>query len=95
METYPLADSLTLPECRRFAFPLSGDPTPDGYGGHSIKAVRTGAFRPPEKGDWYLSGAEPYAWRCKGKMRSSYNIARLVRVVTEMKPVESIIDDRR
>lgn len=42
------------------------------------KAVTTGEFRPPRKGEWYISGAIPEAYDAKADLSCSYWIARLV-----------------
>lgn len=52
----------------------------------NVRAVPTGEFRCPRKGEWYLSGAIVCAYRAGGNFTSKYHIARLVavrRVVTE------------
>ena len=45
-----------------------------------IRAIRTGEFRPPVKGEWYLSGACAEAWKTRGNLETPYHILRLVRV---------------
>lgn len=46
---------------------------------HRIKAVATGEFRCPQKGEWFLSGAIVHAYRWAGTPGATpYHIARLV-----------------
>jgi len=50
----------------------------------SVRAQWTGEFRPPKKGEWYLSGAVVEAYLAKNDLQSPYHLARLVRVRTEV-----------
>lgn len=43
-------------------------------------AIRTGAFRAPRKGEWYLSGAIPEAYRAENDMSEAYYILKLIYV---------------
>lgn len=43
----------------------------------SLAAVRTGEFRAPRRGEWYLSGAIPEAWQAPNDLSQSYHIVRL------------------
>jgi hypothetical protein len=43
-----------------------------------IKAKPTKEKRPPGKGEWFLSGAIPEAYRSDGGMMSCYRIVKLV-----------------
>ena len=47
---------------------------------HGIKAVKTGEFRRPKTGEWFLSGAVPQAYRCYygPAMNCAYYIVTLV-----------------
>jgi hypothetical protein len=40
--------------------------------------MATGEFRPPYKGEWFLSGSYIEAYRAENDLRSSYHIAKLV-----------------
>lgn len=42
-------------------------------------ATPTGEFRPPKKGEWYLSGAIIEAWCASNDLQWEYWIARIVR----------------
>lgn len=61
---YPLAD---------WHFAKSEDPS-------GIRAEWTGEFRPPKKGEWYLSGALIEAYQARTNMADPYHIARIVRI---------------
>lgn len=41
-------------------------------------ALSTGEFRPPKKGEWYLSGATVEAYYAPNDLSTPYHIARLV-----------------
>lgn len=51
-----------------------------------IKAVKSGEYRNPRKGEFYLSGAIPMAYRAPSDFRSPYHIARIV-LVKEIKKI--------
>lgn len=57
----------------------------------SIRAMTTGEFRPPRKGEWYISGAIPGAYRAPNDLDTSYHIAKLV--VTEERTETVIVSD--
>ena len=48
----------------------------------NTRAVGTGEFRAPKKGEWYLSGALVTAYRAPNDFTSPYMIAKLVQVKT-------------
>lgn len=50
--------------------------------GESIVAVLTGEKRAPRKGEWYLSGAIPEAWRAPNDLSTTYHICKLYKAVT-------------
>jgi len=54
---------------------------PPGLDCHNKRARRTTQFRPPKRGEWYLSGARVAAYQAKNDLTQAYWIARLVRVV--------------
>jgi hypothetical protein len=47
---------------------------------HDVYAIKSDEFRPPKKGEWYLSGALIDAYQAKNDLTSSYRIAKLVRI---------------
>ena len=46
------------------------------------KAIETEEFRPPRKGEWFLSGAIVQAYQAPDDLSTPYHIARLVRTET-------------
>jgi len=83
MKIYPLSDSPHSKELKR----LGADPMTNRR--WQLRAVCTGEFRAPKKGEWFLSGAVPEAYKAKtGKIAIKFYIARLVRV--EVRTVEEI-----
>ena len=59
--------------------------------GVSIKAILTNQFREPMKGEWYLSGAIPEAYRAINDLSTKYRILKLVLVRQTVK--EEIIKE--
>ena len=57
--------------------------------GRKVMAVGTGEFRPPRKGEWYLSGAIIEAYLAKADFTHSFHIARLV-VTEEVRIIKEI-----
>ena len=51
-------------------------------------AKPTGEFRPPKKGEWYLSGAIIEAYRAKADLVDSYVIAEMVKARTVWEEVQ-------
>ena len=45
-----------------------------------VRAVATGEFRPPRKGEWFLSGSYIEAYRAENDLPTAYHIARLALV---------------
>lgn len=43
--------------------------------------IATGEFRPPTRGEWYLSGAIIHAYEAPNALTTPYWIAKLVKVV--------------
>ena len=76
---YPVSDPLTPFELDKL------DITHDDIGTihREVRAVRAGGKeRPPKKGEFYLSGAIPAAYRAPNDLDTPYLIARIVRVET-------------
>lgn len=92
---YPLGDNLTLDECRRFGVRSPGGFVTEGASWNTIQAVWNGKpGRPPKKGEWFLSGADIYAYRAANDLTSTYHIARLVRVETKTVQVITEIEEK-
>lgn len=47
---------------------------------HEVMAVKTGEFRAPKQGEWYLSGAVVEAYKAPKDMRALFHIVQIVRV---------------
>jgi hypothetical protein len=61
-------------------YPL-GDRYPgDIYRTTNYRAKWTGEYRPPKKGEWYLSGAFITAFRAYNDLEHSHNIATIYKV---------------
>jgi hypothetical protein len=60
---------------------LGGGLITSGFPGEKIKCVRTGEFRAPRKGEWYLSGAIPEGYRAPNDLATDFHILKLVRVI--------------
>lgn len=71
MKHYPVID-LPIKYRRNFL----NNPTPSPY---DVVGITTGEFRPPKKGEFYLSGAIPKVYEAKENFTSSYNICILKR----------------
>lgn len=52
-----------------------------------IRFKRTDAFRPPKKGEWYLSGAVPEAYKAPNDLGQAFRIMQPVRVERIETPV--------
>jgi hypothetical protein len=78
-QVYPLADRLTLEECKRWGVRSTLFPSL-GFHESNVMAIWTDEKRPPKKGEWYLSGAPIDAYRAGADLSTEFHIARLVRV---------------
>lgn len=93
--TYPLGETPSAEETggapfkERFAATSVGV-APSGFG-----AVRTGEFRPPKKGEWYLSGAAPVGYRAPNDLHTAYYIVELVKVHRETRTVTTVTPLRK
>ena len=56
-----------------------------------LKAVKTGEFREPRKGEWFLSGAIPEAYYALNDLGTKYHILKLVKVRKIVTETEVII----
>ena len=76
---YPIADRLNAMERESLGLDPKdfNKPLPQGQ---RIVARRTGNYREPKAGEWYLSGAIVEAYRAPNDLSTPYHIARLVRV---------------
>lgn len=58
--------------------PTSSECDSLGVKHYFLRGAMTGEFRCPKKGEWYLSGALPAAYKARNDMESPYYILRLV-----------------
>ena len=88
MKTYPVMDRVNRQEREALELPGSGLAYHClGMPVKGVKAIYSGEKRPPRKGEWYLSGAIPEAYRAPNDLDTPYHIARLVKVRTETREV--------
>lgn len=74
--TFPLADMPTGRETGGMSFN-------ERYMSRLVASVKTGEFRAPKCGEWYLSGAVPEAYRAENDLSTRYHILKLVKVQRE------------
>jgi hypothetical protein len=77
MKLYDLADWPTEEEAAHHKFRTPHETRNEGPG-RSLKAMKTGEFRQPRAGEWFLSGAIPQGYRAINDMAGEYHILRLV-----------------
>ena len=82
MQIYNLADRVTNAQAESLGFAY-------GQKVRDVHAILTGERRPPRKGEWYLSGAIPEAYRAPNDLSTPYQICRLVKTRTETRTVLS------
>ena len=79
MTTYPLMDVPTGKELERLGVTTNGYLRYRKAGGFvQVRAQRTDQYRRPKAGEWFLSGAEPEAYRAYHDLGNCYQIMRLV-----------------
>ena len=78
IKLYPIGDGLSSEERKFFGVRLNDVWAKD------ISAVRTSSRREPKKGEWYLSGAIPTAYKAPNDLSTEYVIAKLVKVESVM-----------
>ena len=80
MKVYRLSDALSRADAERLGVPTNQHPW---VRSNNVRAVRTSEFRPPRKGEWYLSGALPAAYCAPNDLGTAFRILRLVHVRKE------------
>ena len=75
MRYYKLGDVLNGNERKQLKIPLNAIMI---Y--RDTKAIKTEVFREPKKGEWFLSGAIPTAYRAPNDLSHKYHIAQLVKI---------------
>ena len=84
MSTYPLGDTVPLHELRKLGINSHDDVKgaragfQGGGDGKYVLAVSAHEKRAPKKGEWYLSGAIPIAYRAPNDLSQEFHIMRLV-----------------
>jgi len=79
MKIYPLGDILTVKEAESLKISTEFN---SRYGHKNIGAIKSGEYRSPKKGEWYISGAIPSAYRAPNDLSSKYIIGKLVKFKT-------------
>lgn len=75
MKLYNLADLPTMEEANKYGFVA---PSNTKYLKRCLKVRRTGEFRAPKAGEWFLSSAPPEGYRTKNDLDTAYYIVKLV-----------------
>lgn len=80
-DLYPRADPLDDNEISKL-----------GSTGKGVFAINSRVFGKPKRGEWYLSGAVPEAYKAPNDLTTPYHIARLVKVekIVTYKIIDSI-----
>lgn len=89
---YPLGDTPTAAETNGASFNERFYSQTLGIGSEKFRAVFTGEFRQPLKGEWYLSGAIITAYKAPNNLSTAFHIAKLVRVEKKITETVKIID---
>jgi len=74
MKTYPLCSILSFSERKHFGVPETL------FRPSTVKGIRTGEYRNPKAGEWFLSGAIPEAYHTLCDLNTKYHILKLVKV---------------
>ena len=74
---YPIGDTPSVEEMKSLELPHDINSM---IGHRNVAAINTNVVRCPMKGEWYLSGAEPMAYKAPNNLSTKFYIARLVRV---------------
>jgi len=70
MKYYPLTEYYPLYSTGKISAMMPGN----------YKAIITGEFRPPKKGEWYISGAIPEAYYVRNDLSTAFYIAKIVEI---------------
>lgn len=79
-KAYKLADSPSSAELREILQLLPEAPTPPSAAliRNKLRAIPTKDVRAPKKGEWYISGAIPEAYRAPNDLSTEFRIAKIV-----------------
>lgn len=61
------------------------------YKSRKVQAVKTGEFRNPKRGEWYLSGAIPEGYKAPNDLSSPFHILKLVKVEVQTVVTEKVL----
>ena len=78
LKLYPVRDRIPMQEAEELGLDKSR-----GMYSCDVMAVKTGEFREPKSGEWYLSGAIPEAYKTRNQLSTKYHIMKIVRVETK------------
>ncbi len=81
--TYRLADCPAAAETGGMSFD-------ERFSRRTLAAVKTGGFRCPKRGEWYLSGATPEAYKAPNDLTGKFHILALVKVDRKTVVVETV-----
>ena len=90
---FRIADRVSIDEARKLGIKWPQCNSPWRRFGDIAMAERTNEFRPPRKGEWYLSGASPAAYKAPNDLSQAFRIMRLVGIRREQKVVETRIEN--
>lgn len=83
MKTYPLGETPSMEETGGAPFKERFVSASLMKGASRFGSVKTGEFRTPKRGEWYLSGAIPQAYKAPNDLTTPYHILKLVRVTIQ------------
>ena len=95
---FHLGDRPSLADCEKLGVKrpknLMGVFSPPERDGFLIRAKQTGEYREPRRNEYYLSGAQPRAYRAPNDLSSKYHIMELVLIErkTHIEIKEVLID---
>lgn len=82
-----MAKNITVLEIHKDVFHLGDLPSRkemealgDPDWGQTLKGTLTGEFRPPKKGEWFLSGAIPTCYKARNDLTNKRKIVKLCKV---------------
>lgn len=69
----------------------NGEKAPNGKLLDWLKGAKTGEFREPRKGEWFLSGSIPEAYYAPNDLGTKYHILKIVKVRKVVTETETLI----
>ena len=87
IKRYQLGDRVSLEERQQFGLSFKEANRPSycraSKDGFYLRAIKTDSFREPKKGEWYLSGAIPKAYKAPNDLGIRFRIMKLTKVKKE------------